>query len=90
MFHITSVPLLHAQFSSTLLSEEVSKGLIFKKKLNNALIAPGVKKRFEGIHSDIRIFFPPVNFFYLNKKSELIILKAAVCLVVISDFVLFF
>ena len=60
-----------------------------KRKQSIDLIAPSIKK-------DLRVpllilsFLSTVNFFYLNKKKWVDILKAAVCLVVISDLGLFF
>lgn len=61
-----------------------------KKRQNDDLIAPPMKKRFEYLSHDFKYFFPQVNFFCLGKKKKWgDIVKAAVCLVVISDSGLF-
>lgn len=82
------VPLWYATVFIYLLSKGDQKETI-KKKQNDGFIAPSVKKRFEYISHNFEYCFLPVNLFYLGKKWGNI-LKAAVCLVVISDLGLFF
>ena len=61
-----------------------------KRKQSIDLIAPSIKKDLR-VSLLILSFLSTVNFFYLNKKKKWVdILKAAVCLVVISDLGLFF